>query len=194
MFEKIEAWKEEYLIAKHIFLNFEDYPNIKLNFPIGMFLILMAIAFCVACFFMYFNSLTAYRTVKQLIRHGAIGEENAKTLKAMRLDDSHAIKRKLSSRSGHLSSLVTLSGYVKPSYDEYVKRAKKNKNHDKINFDEAKFYIAIENKEEAELLIQKENPSIWKPILLSLVFLILSAVLFILMPNILELINGWLAE
>lgn len=193
MFEKLEQWKEEYLFVKYVFLNTGDYSNIKISFPIGMFLILIAIAFTVAAFVINHRKNSISLCVRQLIRHGAVGEENAKTLKKLRLDGKRGIKRMLLS-GGQLSSMVGIKGITKPSYEEFVKASKKRKSALTVNFESAEIYLKEESKDSAELIAAKGESSILKPILVSAGFVLICAALFISMPEILELINSSITD
>jgi hypothetical protein len=193
MFEKLEQWKEEYLFVKYVFLNTGDYSNIKISFPIGMFLILIAVAFTAAAFVINHRKNSISLCVRQLIRHGAVGEENAKTLKKLRLDGKRGIKRMLLS-GGQLSSMVEIKGRTKPSYEEFVKDSKKRKNALEVDFASAEIYLKEEAKESAELIASKGESSILKPILVSAGFVLICAALFISMPEILELINSSITD
>ena len=181
-FEKLEVWKEEYLFLKYVFLNFNDYKNLGFNFPIGIILILLAIVLPAAFFFINQRKNTVTLCVKQLIRHGAVGETSAKSLSSLRLDKSKSLKHMLLS-SGRLSSMVKIAGYEKPSYEEYSKELKSNLN-------EAEIYLSEDKIKEAEAIVSTGTSSIIKPILISVATVIILAALFICMPELLDLINS----
>ena len=188
-FEKLETWKEEYLFLKYVFLNFKDYKNLGFNFPIGIILILFAVAFPLTVFFINSKKNTVTFAVKQLVRHEAFNEESAKSLSALRLSKIKAFKKMLVS-GGQISSMIKIAGYQKPSYEEYVEAKKEKKESAKINFDEIKIFLSEESKERAETIAEEEITPIWKPILISVVGVLIIALLFIFMPEILDLLNN----
>ncbi len=187
-FEKLEVWKEEYLFLKYVFLNFKDYKNLNFNFPIGLILLFFIIAFPITVFFINKKKNTVTFAVKQLLRHEALDEESAKTLSSLRLSKSKSFKRMIVS-GGQLSSMIKIVGYKKPSYEEYIE-AKKEKKTEKINLDEIKIFLSKDSKKKAETIAEAELTPIWKPILISLAGIIIIAILFVFMPEILDFLNN----
>ena len=187
-FEKLEALKEEYLFFEYLFLNFKDYKNLGFNFPIGLILVFFAIAFPIAVFFINSKKNTVTFAVKQLVRHEAFDENSAKSLTTLRLSKIKRFKKMLLS-GGELASMIKIVGYVKPSYEDYVKLKKENKKPEKINFDEIKIYLNSERKEKAYTIAETEITPIWKPILIAIAGILILALLFIFMPEILDFLN-----
>ncbi len=193
MFEKIEQWKEDYIIVKHIFLDFKDYPNIKIGFPIGMFLILAAISLCIAVFIINKRKATVSLVARSLLRYEALSPESAKTLSSLHLDDK-SIKSSLM-RGGVIPVLLTRADFKKPSFHEYQKMSREErKSTDKIDFEKERFYLNPKNRELAETIAGGEEGSMLKTIILAVAILAIFAILFIVMPDLLELVNTWLAE
>ena len=188
-FEKLEIWKEEYVILRHVFLNFKDYKNLNFNFPIGIILILFMIAFPIAVFFINKKRNTISFAMKQLVRHEAFNEQSAKSLSALRLSNLKSFKKMLTS-SGQLSSMIKIVGYQKPSYEDYIKAKKEKKNLEKPNFEEVKIFISEDSREKAETIAESEITPIWKPILIAAVGVIILVLLFIFMPEILDFLNS----
>jgi len=186
-FEKLEVWKEEYLFLRYVFLNFNDYKNLGFNFPIGIILILLAIALPVAVFSINTRKNTVATVIKQLLRHGAVGEENAKGLKSLRLSKVKSLGRMLLS-GGQFSSIVKIKGYVKPSYEEYIKDSKKKPT--RLKLDEIEIYLEEQKLKEAETIASVGTSSILKPIIISAIIIIILAAIFIALPEILEFINS----
>ena len=191
IFEKIEVLKEEYLFFKHLFLDFSDYSNIKISFPIGLVTMFLCIALCVMVFLVSYKEATNAKIAVQLLRHEAKSEDTAVSLKKLRLNEKR-YKKALSS-TGKLSKMVLRVGYTRPSYEEYVS-AKKD---EKSSFfppvtDDDKFYISKEGIEASELLANADRSTVVKPIILSSVILIVFSLLFIFMPDILNAVNSWI--
>lgn len=185
-FEKLEVWKEEYLLLKYIFLNFEDYKNLGFNFPIGLILLFSIIAFPIAVFFITRKKNTVTFVVKQLLRHEALNEESAKTLSELRLSKIKSLRFSV----GQLSSMIKTVGYKKPSYEEYVKAKKEKTKVENPNLDEIKIFISEDGKEKAQTIAESEITPFWKPILISFVGIIIITILFICMPEILNFLNN----
>ncbi len=188
-FEKLEIWKTENIFLKHLFLDFKDYKNLNFNFPIGLILIFFMIAFPIAVFLINHRKNTIATCIKQLLRYEALDEESARSLSTLRLSKSKSLKRMLLS-GGQLSSMVKIAGYKKPSYEEYLKAKKEKKKIEKFKFDDAKIYLLKEKKEEAEDIAVAGTASILRPIIISLAGMIIIAILFIFMPDILNLLNS----
>ena len=92
--------------------------------------------------------------------------------------------------SGRLATMVRIANYEQPSYEEYIEKQKTKKKIDKIKLDEAKIYLVTDKQKEAESIASIGTTSIWKPTLISIATIVILAILFILMPEILELINS----
>ncbi len=191
IFEKIEALKEEYLFFKHLFLDFSDYSNIKISFPIGLVLLFLCIAFCVSVFVISYNEATNAKIAVQLLRHEAKSEDSALTLTKLRLNEKRY--KKALSRGGRLSRLVLRAGFSSPTYEDYVKAPKNEK--DKLFApvsDNDKFYISKDGVDYAEHLAATDRSTVLKPLALSFAILVIFALLFIFMPDILRAVNSWI--
>jgi len=192
IFEKIEALKEEYIFFKHLFLDFSDYPNLVISFPIGLVLFFAAIALPLCVFFISYKEATISRIAMQLLRHDAISEDKAETLCRLRLNEKKY--KKALSGSGKLAGIVARAGYSKPSYEEYVRDSKKKKPSLvlDIDFESECFYIREGELDAAKRLAEGDRSTLLKPIILSVCILLLLSALFILMPNILEAMSSFI--
>ena len=85
-------------------LNLNDYSNINIVFPIGIFFTAITVALCIFAFIYSYRRVCTVTLLKQLIRHGANDENNAKTLFSMHIKEGIVIKKLLSSRQGQLQS------------------------------------------------------------------------------------------
>ena len=176
-------------IKQLFFLNLYDYEHIKFRFPIGMIVTFMAVVLCLGAFYITYRRRYTYALYGQLIRHSAISPDSAKTLKELHLLDYKAVKRALS-RSGQLSFAVKRVNEEKPTYEEARKRGFKYK---KIDFETERFYI---NPDAANIVRKAEGaptPAWWKPALASLAILIVFSIILICLPDLLEVIDFWVA-
>ncbi len=194
IFEKIEVWKDEYIFLKHLFLDFSDYPNLAITFPIGLVLFFCAIALPLCVFFISYKEAVASKIASQLLRHDAISEDKAQTLAKLRLNEKK-YKKALSS-SGKLAGIVARAGYSKPSYEEYLKASRKKKSTPAfdIDFESECFYIRTEELDSAKRLAEQDRSTLLKPIILSASLLVIFAVLFIVMPDLLSVLNTWVGK
>ena len=177
-------------IKDFFFLNLIKYENILFYFPIGMLLTLLTVAMCAAVFVINHRNGYICAMIKQLLRHGATDETSAKTLKELHLDKTYGLKGALS-RSGQLSFLVKRAGDVKISYEEFVKSQKKRGyKEEKIDFSEARFYLSQEQLNRAKGTLEKNGASLWKPILLSIIFIAIWVLLALFLPDLLDYINS----
>ena len=117
---RIKQWfttlNEDYLS-----INLKDYPNINIDLPIVKLLLCAALAMIIAMIIISYSKKNMYTVVKQLMRHGALSEDKAKTLFELKLADSAAIKRAVIS-SSQVKSIVAIAGENQMSYEEYVAR------------------------------------------------------------------------
>lgn len=177
-------------IKEFFILNLNDYENIPFYFPVGLLITLLTVAMCVAVFVINYRNGYTCAMIKQLLRHGATDENGAKTLKELRLDNIYGLKGALS-RSGRLTYIVKRVGDVKPSYEEFMaNRKKRGYKEEGIDFSEARFYIAEEQLDRAKGILEKSGASIWKPIILSVIFIAAWVILALFLPDLLEYINS----
>ena len=175
-------------------LNLKDYSNIGINFPMGIFLIMLTVALIVAVFVINdYKSKTA-ELLKQMFRHEARDEESAKTLKALRIKSGLTIKHALSGE-GRLKDLVRRVGEKKLTYEEYVALTKKRGyKEEKIDFESALFYLDEDNIQKAKRIYENDTSSIVRPILISIMLVAILVCLSFLVPELLTAINNSLAS
>ena len=178
-----------------ITLNAKDFLSTNMDIYVNAAVFIVAIALCCASFLIYYHKSYTLLLIKQLIRRGATSEENAKTLSEMHLENSRAIKSALNRRS-QLSAIVKMQGYVAPTYEEYISnqkaksRKERRKAEDKIDFSTARFYIPSDSLDRAKRMQEKENPTVWRTVLVCVLIVALSVCVALLMPEILNLLNS----
>ena len=115
----------------YILLNLEDYGfGVDLEICKALFVVLIGV--CFAMVMINYNRANIHLVLKQLIRHDAYGEENAKTLRQLGLCDKCAVKYSLC-REGQLTKLVRRVGEEKLTYEEYIAKEKEKKQKRKEN-------------------------------------------------------------
>ena len=114
----IAAWYDNF-DKNYLSLNLNEYENIGMNLPIVKLILAVAVAFIVAIIIINYSKSNLYLMVKQLMRHGAMGEESAKTLSELKLNEIRGIKRALVN-SSQMKSIVATVGEEKLSYEEYL--------------------------------------------------------------------------
>ncbi len=180
------------IFKEFFFLNFKDYENIKINFPIGMILIALTLAISAAAFIITYHKIYISTLLKRLIRFGATDESGAKTLSDLGLSNIGALRSSLS-RSGQLTFMVKRRGAEDITYEEYTTRIKtKGYKEEKINFETAEFYIAPDKLDRAKKTVETDSTSWLRPIILSAVLVALLIVFAIFAPEILSLLNNYL--
>ncbi len=180
----------EVFINDYLLLNFKDYIDPGIDFPINIFLLSIAVGLCIASVLITFHRRYTAALIKQLMRHEALDEASAKTLKEIRIEPTFFIRAALNRKSGQLADLIKCVGATSYSYEEYVKLQKtKGFKEEKINFDEAKFYINAENLPRARRINEQGIPSYFQTILGCLLILIIFISVTLFMPEILELLT-----
>ena len=91
---------------------------------------------------------------------------------------------------GELASMIKIVGFQKPTYEDFIKANKQQRKAEQINLEEAKIYLCSESKEKAYRIAEVEITPIWKPIVISAAGIIILALLFIFMPEILNFLNN----
>lgn len=181
------SFKEFY--DSFICLNLNQYKNLKVDFEINKFLIIALVGLVAAIIIINYVRSSMYLTVNKLIRHEAIGEENAKTVGELGLN-LRRVKRCLAS-SSQLKTIISRVGEEKLSYEEYIAKCKsKDKTLDKIDFEIAKFYVIKEKTDEARELGLKSKSLVLNTVLFCVLSVVAVVCLIFLMPEILTLVNN----
>lgn len=177
-------------IEKAFFVNFADYANLGYDLPINIVLLIFFAGMCIGLVALDFSRKYIRLTVRQLLRHEAIGADNAVTLSKIGLGESRIVKRFLLG-SGHLSRIVKRVGDAEYSYEEYValQKAKKLK-REKIDFSTAEFYIVPEMLDRANSISNNYRTSLIKTVLACLFLAALYICLMLAMPELLSLLNN----
>lgn len=172
-----------------ICLNLNQFENLKLNFEINKFLLVAMVGVICALIAVNYVRSSLYLTVNKLIRHDAIGEENAKTLTELGINIPR-VKRLLSG-GAQTKALIRRVGEVQLSYEEYVdKMKKKERPSETIDFADARFYIDREAAPKAREISLKSNSLVLNTVLFCVLTVALFACLVLLMPTILGFINN----
>jgi len=177
-------------IKRFFLLNLNEYQNLDVNLYINVLLLGAFVGMAIAvCLVASVRSKMALMT-KQLLRHGAIGEQNAKSLSDLGLKDVKFLKSMLS-RDGQLTKIVRRVGEVRYTYEEYVALMKeKGVKPEKIDFNTAAFYIDESQQARAKYVYETYS-SPWPKTLALCVFLLAAYVcLSLVMPEILSWLNS----
>ena len=171
-------------------LNVKDYvtdgPDIKIN----LFILAITLGLCIGTVVMGVYKRCTVLMLKQLIRHEATGEANAKTLAELRLSDKKLLKYFLS-RKGQLTLIVGRVGEKKYTYEELVALQKeKGYKEEKIDFSTAAFYIREDKSDKAKHVYENENASGLSILLYCILFIGIFFALALLMPSILGVVDN----
>ena len=179
------------IYEKYFLLNLKDYPNIGINLEINKLVIAFTIGIVVASLLINFHRSYTYLTVKRLLRHGALDQANAKTLDELGINVPSV--RFALSRSGQLTKMVRRVGEPHYTYEEYVKELKKrNKKEEKIDFSSSLFYVDEGQLDRVRHISEAGSPSLFRSILFAFLLFVIGICIFLLMPEILTLVNNLL--
>ena len=182
-------------LKEFFFLNLNNYSNIEINFPIGIFLTAITILLCIFTFFYAYRRVVTVNLMTQLLRHEARDEGSAKTLASIHINAGIVLKSLLSSRTGQVKSIVYRKGDVKMTYEQYLILSKeKGYKEQKIDFSTAEFYIPDEKLDDAKRIVDREAPSMIKPLLMSVLLLVILLCISLTLPQLLEYINSAIAK
>lgn len=178
------------ILKDFISINLKDYIDPGIDFPINVFLLSIALGLCIATFFITFHRRYTVRFIKKLLRHNALSEESAKSIPQLHIKPGFFLKGALS-RSGQLTDMVKRVGETKIPYKQYVKMQKKKGFKDeKIDFENAKFYIAEEKIDRAKRISETPFPSYINATLCCILILAIFICIALFMPEILN----WIAN
>ena len=216
----IAAWYDNF-DKNYLSINLNEYENIGMNLPIVKLLLVVAVAFIVAIIIINYSKSNLYLMVKQLMRHGALGEDSAKTLGELKLSDKRGIKRALAF-SSQMRSIVATVGEEKMSYEEYLEKkkalreAKREENKGgffkrlwaaavgffytrdeilfaEIDFSAARFYIKEEGKNRASKIYNSNDITPIRTAFTCVFVALFFIGLMFAMPEVLNWINSLLA-
>ena len=216
----LAAWYDNF-DKNYLSINLNEYENIGMNLPIVKLLLAIAVAFILAIIIINYSKSNLYLMVKQLMRHGALGEDGAKTLSELRLSESRGIKRALAG-SSQMRSIVAIAGEEKMSYEEYLekkrmlreaKRAEEKGGFFKrvwsavvgffytrdeilfaeIDFSAARFYIKEEGKNRASRIYNSSEITPMRTAFTCVFIALFFVGLMFAMPEILNWVNSILA-
>ena len=106
---------------KEVFcLNLKDYPNFGIDLEINKLIFFVVLGLCAAS--VYFNVIESdiALMLKKLLRIGAVGEENAKTLSDLGLGSHKRIERLISKNIGSVRRVISVIGIRQPTYEDFI--------------------------------------------------------------------------
>lgn len=171
-------------------VNMKNYENLGWDFEINIMLMALMPIFIVGCILIHVFRKNIFYTVKQLTRHGATTPDTAVTLTKMKLADRRIIKYMLS-HDTQLSKIVKRKGAPEYTYEEYRELEKtKSLPSEKIDFDEAEFYLAKESDDRAKKVLERYDIPVSRIVLLCVFVFVIFMIIMLLMPELLTLINN----
>lgn len=180
-------------VKSYLLLNLKDYFDGGIDFPINLFLLSIALGICVASFILTFHKRYCALILKQLVRHNAYDPENAKTLGELHIKPSFFI-RSAFNRRGQLTDMVKRVGAAEYTYEQYVKlQKKKDFKEEKIDFENARFFLSPERIDRIKRLNEEGIPSYLQTALGCILIFAIFVCISLFMPEILSFISGFLA-
>ena len=177
-------------VKDYLLLNFKDYIDPGIDFPINIFLLSIAAGLCIASVLITFHRRYIAVLIKQLMRHEAFNEENAKTLSQLRIKPNIVFRSALKRKNGQLASLISRVGEKSYTYEEYAAlQKKKGFKEEKIDFSNASFYINSDAMDRAKKISEDGMPSYFKTILGCIFILVIFICVTLFMPEILSWVS-----
>ena len=174
---------------KYLSINLNDYSNIGIDLEISKILFCFLVGLIIATVIINYRRACMILIIKKLLRHEIVSEENAKTLSELDIN-SFGARLSLSSDK-RLMSMVKRAGEKQYTYEEYSELIKsKNFKEEKIDFDEAKFYLNEDALDDAKKIVDVPAPSIINTILFYVLLVAIYICIILLIPEVLNLINN----
>jgi len=182
----------EYLID-FINLNLNDYPNIRINLEINKLLLCILIGSIAATVLISYLRSGMTSLVRSILRRDARTPEKAKTLEELKLN-SLSVKYAIT-KNQRIIRLVKRVGAKEYTYEEYCALSKNRRfKEEKIDLKEARFYIPEESSDEAKRIYERKEISLINTVLFSLMLVIIFGCIGVVMPEILSLLDAFLAK
>lgn len=162
------------MIKDYIFLNLNKYFD-KVDFPINIFILSLAIGACVASFSITVHKRYTAVLLRGLVRHGALDESTAVTLTRLHIKPTPSLKSALL-RHGQLTDMVAFA-----QTDEEIT---------KQNLHTVGLYIKPDRADRARRISEGICPSYVSAAVSCFLFLSIALALVILMPEILSFLSG----
>ena len=167
-------------LEEYFFLNLNYYFP-ECDFQINIFLLAIAVGMSIASVLVTVYKRNIATIVRQLTRHEAVSAETAKTLAELKIKPGIIVKSSLSKR-GQLSSIVAMTGGFP------FEKKSEGKREEKIDFSTATFYI--KNPDRASRINEQKFPSYLNAALACVLIIMLTVIITLLMPDILNFIIG----
>ncbi len=119
---------------KEVFcLNLKDFPNFGIDFEINKLIFFVTLGLCAAS--VYFNLIESdiALILKKLLRIGAIGEENARSLSELGLASHKRIRRLILKNTGSLRRVISTVGLKRQTYEEFIATEKAKRDNSVIS-------------------------------------------------------------
>ena len=174
---------------KYLSINLNDYSNIGIDLEISKILFCFLVGLIIVTVIINYRRASMILIIKKLLRHEVLSEDKAKTLSEL---DADNFGTRLSLRSDkRLLQVVKRAGEKQYTYEEYSALIKsKDFKEEKINFDEAKFYLNESTLDDAKKIVDAPAPSVVNTILFCVLLVAIYICIILIIPELLNLINN----
>ena len=187
-------FEEGSFFDKYFNVNLSDYPAFGFDFNVSLLTLGIFIGIIIAVVITTVRRSASTLVLRQLLRHEATGEAEAKTLSDVGLLDKRCVKSALSTDK-MLRRFVSLVGEEEPSYEEYTAMTKEERaafEKRSIDFSTAAFFIPEEKVEAATKALQSDTSSPITAAFLCLVLCGAYVLISVMMPQILSFASSLL--
>ena len=171
------------LYYEYFLCNLNSY--IGVDFPISAVLFWLMLGLILATFFVHFKDKSIHHALRRLHKHGCLDPESAQTVEELKLTKRHAILYMLKNQS-MLTHYVRRVGEEEYTYESYLENKKAPL--PKVDLKSARFYLDPSFFPRAKGIIDRGEQPISKPILSSVLFLVIYLIVLFTMPSILNLL------
>ena len=178
---------------KYLSINLKDYSNIGIDLEISKILFCFLVGLIIATVIVNYRRASMILIIKKLLRHEVFSEDSAKSLSEL---DANSLGVRLSLTSDKRTmSMVKRAGEKQYTYEEYSALIKsKDFKEEKIDFEEAKFYLDKTSLEDAKKVVDVPAPSVINTLLFCILLIAVYICLILLIPEILNLINNLISS
>ena len=178
-------------VIRFISVDLSDYKNIGIKLDIGILILFLFAAFVVVTAFMSYRRYQLINVLTKLIRHDAIGEENAKNLTSFGVKAQTVVA--VMKSGGQYTRIFGVKGKKAYTYEEYSALIRqKGFKEEKTDYKTAEIYIKPESMPLVKRLQNSPPPTLVSTVIYCVIIVAVYLVLAYFLPDIVSYINDTL--
>lgn len=187
------------ILRYYMSINLKSYPSLGFDLKIGWILLALTIGIIVAAVIITLQRNGMISLIKKLYRCEAKDENSAKALSELGLDN--IVIRGLLKGSGRIRRIVKAVGEKEYTYEEYIALSKEKKNKKRVDGVKKskekitlRYYLCDFESSDTKNLVEARRSPLLNTILFCILMISIYVCVMLLMPDILDLLNDFIAN